>query len=215
MSYILDALRKAERERHLGQTPDLRTLYGPIQPPQGRRLWPWLLAGLVMVNATGLMVLWLLHDGDAAATSTVVATDSATGSMPAAAAPVVAAPAAALATAPVLTLTPSSAAPAESVRLPAPPSAPVAMAAAAAPARQDALPPPLAAMPANFRQTLPALNLDVHVYSEAPERRFVMINSLQYRIGDTLREGPQLDDIVEEGAVLSFLGQRFLLPVSR
>ncbi len=60
-----------------------------------------------------------------------------------------------------------------------------------------------------------ALNLDVHVYSDQREKRFVMINSRRYREGEPLREGPLLESISQDGAILQHQGQRFLLPVQR
>jgi general secretion pathway protein B len=56
VSYILDALRKAERERRGGGPPTLDTVHAaPLQVR--RRWWPWALAGLVLVNLAGLVVL--------------------------------------------------------------------------------------------------------------------------------------------------------------
>ena len=37
---------------------------------------------------------------------------------------------------------------------------------------------------------VPALNLDLHVYSTKPAERMVFVNSRKYREGDTLQEGP-------------------------
>ena len=67
-------------------------------------------------------------------------------------------------------------------------------------------------LPADFRQSLPALHLDVHGYAEKPGERFVVINLQRYRIGDSLPEGVQVVDIVPQGVVLEFHGTRFLLP---
>ena len=57
MSYILDALRKAERERHPGQTPTLETVH-QVSPAARRRLWPWVGAGIVLLNVAALA--WFL-----------------------------------------------------------------------------------------------------------------------------------------------------------
>jgi general secretion pathway protein B len=69
-------------------------------------------------------------------------------------------------------------------------------------------------LPADFRQSLPRLHMDVHGYATKPADRFVVINLKQYRIGDTLVDGPVLKDIVPQGAVLEFRGVTFLLPPS-
>lgn len=60
MSYILEALRKSERDRQAAQTPTLPHLLN--QPPPRRPHWMgWLLAGLLVVNGLGLA--WLAFHG--------------------------------------------------------------------------------------------------------------------------------------------------------
>jgi general secretion pathway protein B len=58
---------------------------------------------------------------------------------------------------------------------------------------------------------VPALNLDLHVYSTKPTERLVFVNSRKYREGDTLQEGPVVQQITPDGAILEFRGSRFLL----
>lgn len=59
---------------------------------------------------------------------------------------------------------------------------------------------------------VPELRLELHVYSNRPQERFAFINSRKYREGDTLAEGPQVEEITRDGVVLSLRGNRFLLP---
>ena len=61
------------------------------------------------------------------------------------------------------------------------------------------------------RGGLPALHLDLHVYADVPQQRFVFVNSRKYREGDALQEGPVVEQITPDGAVLSFRGSRFRL----
>lgn len=61
------------------------------------------------------------------------------------------------------------------------------------------------------RGAVPALHLDLHVYSPAPSQRFVFVNSHKYREGEALQEGPVVEQITPDGAVLSFHGTRFKL----
>jgi hypothetical protein len=83
-------------------------------------------------------------------------------------------------------------------------------------AEQESWPPPtLRSLPMAFRSSLPPINVDVHVYSDDPDKRFVLINSRHYREGDQLVEGPLLETIDPQGTVLQFQGQRFTMPVSR
>ena len=97
----------------------------------------------------------------------------------------------------------------------APPIAPDAQARAAASA-----PPAVAATASTavlptademVARGVPELHLDLHVYSNAPAQRFVFVNSRKYREGDALAEGPVIEMITQDGAVLNFRGSRFRL----
>lgn len=55
------------------------------------------------------------------------------------------------------------------------------------------------------------LHLDLHVYSTRAEDRFIFVNSRKYREGDTLQEGPVVEQITQGGAVLNYRGSRFVL----
>jgi len=59
---------------------------------------------------------------------------------------------------------------------------------------------------------LPDLHLDIHVYSAKPADRFVFVNMRKYTEGQALKEGPTLERITPDGAVLNQHGLRFLLP---
>lgn len=59
MSYILDALRKAEEERHLGRPPNPIAASTPTKPVQ-QRLWLWLGAGLGLGFNAALLAYLLL-----------------------------------------------------------------------------------------------------------------------------------------------------------
>ncbi len=93
----------------------------------------------------------------------------------------------------------------EAADLPYPPPA---QAAAAQPARTPAGLPSADEMVA---RGVPELHLDLHVYANVPQQRFIFVNSRKYREGDTLQEGPVVEQITQDGAVLSFRGSRFRL----
>jgi general secretion pathway protein B len=82
------------------------------------------------------------------------------------------------------------------------------------PAVQQAA-PQAAAMPnadeVSARGGVAALHLDLHVYAAQPQQRFIFVNSRKYREGDTLAEGPVVEQITPDGAVLNFRGSRFKL----
>ena len=58
MSYILDALKKAERERDLGRVPTVTTAHVPIFGAR-RRLGLWVVAAALLLG--GGLAIWLLH----------------------------------------------------------------------------------------------------------------------------------------------------------
>lgn len=59
---------------------------------------------------------------------------------------------------------------------------------------------------------LPQLRLDLHAYSPRAEDRWVIINMHKLHEGDSTPEGVHVESITPEGAVLSYHGNRFLLP---
>lgn len=75
--------------------------------------------------------------------------------------------------------------------------------------------PPAESMPTaddlTARGGLPPLHLDLHVYAASAQQRFIFVNSRRYREGDTLQEGPVVEKITPDGAVLSYNGSRFKL----
>jgi len=58
---------------------------------------------------------------------------------------------------------------------------------------------------------VPALKLELHVYSTTPAERLVFINSRKYREGDTMQEGPVVRQITPAGAVIEYNGRSYLL----
>jgi general secretion pathway protein B len=59
---------------------------------------------------------------------------------------------------------------------------------------------------------LPPLAVDLHIYSDDPAKRAVFINGRRYVQGDQIAEGPVVEQITRDGALLSYRGRRFQLP---
>jgi general secretion pathway protein B len=107
----------------------------------------------------------------------------------------------------------------------APKPAPNAPATAATPAPVPAeIPPALTVpaplrkfreMPPDYRADFPALKIEIHVYEKSPQQRFVMVNGRRYREGERLGEGPVLVEIVPEGLVLEYRGEKVLYTLGR
>lgn len=274
MSLILDALKRAERERHAERSAALEDLPG-ARAPRRRRWGRWLVLGVLALVAVGAAV-GIKRRPEQAATPTVIPAPTAgrpsPAPRPAPAVPVPdpepaseSAPAQPSAPPPIqarpappvipgtegvaslddltpdsdVELVPAPTEPPATAQPPpaaAPPSAqpepveaetPAAAAAAPAesPAAEEApskVPPALTQrapmrklreMPPDYRADFPALTVEVHVFE--PGRRFVMINGRRYREGERLAEGPQLVEIVRDGVVLEYRGEKVLYPLGR
>jgi general secretion pathway protein B len=60
---------------------------------------------------------------------------------------------------------------------------------------------------------IPEASVSLHVYDKSPAARFVFVNGQRAREGDVLANGIRVDEIRADGAVLSFRGARFLVPI--
>ncbi len=66
-------------------------------------------------------------------------------------------------------------------------------------------------LPASEREALPSLKLSMHVYTDSPATRFVLIDGRRYGEGENLAPSLQIVEIRRNGTVLNFNGRRFLL----
>jgi general secretion pathway protein B len=226
MSYILDALKRADAERERGAVPGLHarqlTSVAPKAGP-GSRHHLWLGIGAVaLVVGAGLWV-WHAPAGDArqtaaqppGAASLVPPTQTAPlAALPASAStaplPVVAPPAMA-ASAPVVNpvvRAAAAAAPAADLApLPASkPQAPVKAADAAAPSAPVAL---LGELPEELRRQIPAITITGAVYSEHPGQRMLLVNAQVLKQGSLVGPELTLEEIRASSSVFSFRGTRF------
>ncbi len=71
--------------------------------------------------------------------------------------------------------------------------------------------PLLQQMPQDFQHSLPSLAVTIHVYSHDESQRILFINNREYRKGSQIEGGIRVEDIVPDGAVLSYHGERFKL----
>jgi general secretion pathway protein B len=67
-------------------------------------------------------------------------------------------------------------------------------------------------LPFNIRKEIPKIKLNIHIYDQNKESRLVVVNGENYEIGDLIEETLLIHDIVPEGLVLDFNGQKFLIP---
>jgi general secretion pathway protein B len=214
MSFILDALRKSEIERQRQNGPSIAEF--PVAR-EDRRLPVALIAigFLLAVNLAVILFFMLRNESGPAATPT-----------PAAPAPVAAAPAvdAAAKPAPLTELQSQLALPGLPEEPPAvyyddaatlPPEAPdptlVPDTSVSSAVTYDNAPTeePSSAVAATG---LPELSVDLHVFAADPAKRAVFINGRRYTQGARIAEGPVVEEITRDGAVLTYRGRRFVLP---
>jgi general secretion pathway protein B len=207
MSYILDALKKSEQER-AAQSAIAAERGALMLSDRGAARGRWAIVAALVLNAA--VVAWLLRP---AAPPEPLATAPATMPAQERQREPVSAP-----SAPTAKQEPALAALAQ--RAPARP-APVTAAgptrpvAPTAPAVQPApaFLPLVQELSDAQRRRLPPLQVNVHVYSETPQSRFVMLDLRRHQEGATIAEGLVLEQITPEGMILRLDGERFRLPV--
>jgi general secretion pathway protein B len=235
MSFILDALKKSESDRQRQSGPSLFEV--KVAPPR-RALPVWAVAIAVLLGINVIVISWMLLRRPAAASpqATAPAAPAArTAAMPpiqgaAASGQAPAAPPAAG----VATLPPTQAGSSGQSPAPAPLAGRAGQNAGQPPSGDNPSDNAPAVDPAatpGFRTSggsspgelplyqqivtsdgLPALHLDLHVFADRPQDRFVMINMHRLGEGDSLPGGVHVDAIRPDGVVLTYQGTQFLLP---
>ena len=213
MSYILDALKRADanRDRQLAAVPDLHaqtdTLsYGELAAASRSRWWVGGLA-LAALAAAG-WVGWAFSDRAegvpvaVAPSAAVVAPAPVPTPVPTPIPTPVPAPAPAPAASPPPAPLPSPAPRAETLR--------PALSAAKPPAAERL--PLYAALPPALRSQIPPLSVNGSVYSAARSSRIVILNGQVFREGAQPTDGLVVEEIRLKSSVLSFRGTRFELP---
>lgn len=223
MSYILEALRKADAERERGAVPDLHAQLLPpgaaeaqAEPPRSSVL-PWLAVGVLLAIIAG--GAWHLLGRDEPVAVAVAppappvaasAAPAASAPQPATSAPAVAASAAEPAAAPA----PKPVAKAAPPRRP-PPPAPRPAPRAEPPAAKAVAPvrvPALGELPGDLRQQVPPLVIGGSVYSPQASARMVVVNGQVFQEGSNLAPELKLEQIRQKAAVFSIRGQLFEVP---
>lgn len=71
--------------------------------------------------------------------------------------------------------------------------------------------PLLQHMSAELQQAIPPMAVTIHVYSPQESQRILFINNREFHRGDQIDGGIRVEDIVPDGVVLSYRGERFKL----
>ncbi|HKZ73158.1 MAG TPA: general secretion pathway protein GspB [Steroidobacteraceae bacterium] len=221
MSFILDALKKSEGERQRQSGPALFEV--KVAPPRSRfPAWAIAIAALLAVNL-GVVAWFALRDSPAAVANAQPAAADSAQPQPVAAVPrlqdappsdAASAPAAEpLAEEPTLAgdepldgeLDP------EDYALATEEEPPVPQGAGRVTRGTDLGVPTYEQLESAPGQSLPELHLDLHVFADRPQDRFIFLNNRRLREGEALPDGTRVESIVPDGAVLSRRGTRFLL----
>lgn len=201
MSFILDALKKSETDRQQQGSAEFAGVPTSDRRERAPR-WLWVLGALLAINLVVLIGLLLRPDDAPVATNVVTPATQAEPERAEGFAEQVAA---------ARENAPPRAEPRLTVSEP-PLNVPAATATTlTTPTDANAL-PTIHEVVANGIVSLPELHVDIHVYSEIPEDRFVFINMNKHKEGSRLAEGPLVKEITPQGVVLNQNGTSFLLP---
>jgi len=207
MSFILDALKKSETERQRASTAEFAGV--PTSgPDSGVPRWLWVVGVLLIINLAVLIGLFLRPDAPA-----IPAARPAPSTTLPAASPEFEAQVAEARRNPPAKQAPAAVVGPADTPAPAPAAEPVSPSAPRRTTATDTTTlPTIFEVRAEGQVAIPDLHVDIHVYSERPEDRFVFINMTRHREGSRLAEGPVVEEITADGVVLSYQGRTFLLP---
>ena len=217
MSFILDALQRAEAQRERGAVPGLhaRQVNSPIDTgSSGSRKGMGLLVTGIVALALAATIVWMWLGNPPAAVAPaasvpIAQTPLTTPPIPTAAATVAAMPSVAPPTMSAPPLKPASMAPSTppqgaSSTAKAPSSAAKEAVAAAPP-----MAPLLSELPEDIRRQIPALGISGAVYSDNPAQRLLLVNGQVLGQGSLAAPEVALVEIRAGSSEFSFRGTRF------
>jgi len=215
MSYILDALRKAEAERERGSVPGIHAqpAFAGARPggaPARSRLWLVVITLGVLLALVVAVVLYLLLARSPASELAARPAAPASAAVAAAAAPI--APAASTVAPAVATPVPLAPPPVRKARAASAPPLASAKASAAAPTtKTEERVYALSELPEDIRRQLPTLSVGGSMYSPKPADRLVIINGQVLHEGDPLAPDLVVQQIKLKSAVLAFKSYRIAI----
>ncbi|WP_058048878.1 general secretion pathway protein GspB [Janthinobacterium sp. Ant5-2-1] len=223
MSYILEALKKSQAERQLGELPSIHApqvqLHDGAASGAARRTPVWLALGGVAVAVAVASALLLWQSWQAAATAPAVApavlAQAVPAPMPAVVPPAVPVPApVAVAVPPAAIAAPVHHArpvpePKQESPVPAPaPAVPVPAPAAAA----EETVPGMRDLPEPIQRQIPPVAIGGYIYSKNPADRLLLIDKVLRHEGEELAPGLVLEKLQPKAAIFSFKGYRYRVP---
>jgi general secretion pathway protein B len=224
MSYILDALKKAETERALGSIPGLhaQVAANPLPAPGfgRRRRFRMLALPLAIAFMLALLALaWYRQPAPviAVAPPPLPAATPATAPNPVATTAPMTVPAPVATPAPMASAAPVAARAANHTGIakapkPVPAAEPLKLKKSASPASSAATDEPLLTLrelPEPIQHEIPALTVGGYIYSDNRAERSLLINNKLLREGDEVAAGLRLEKMMPTAAVLNYKGYRY------
>ncbi len=227
MSYILEGLKKLEKNRQRGGAPGLFTTHGDMPPRRGKKKWwPYLAAlalMLIIINALG--IAWLMSETKSAKTVEKAESKQIADTEP----EVRAEPDQATVQEDQRPLDPpllqrqediakageAKPVPIKSSRSKTLQAVPVETAEAEGigPARTGEKVLAFNQLPQDVKKSLPEMKIFMHYYSPERKDRFVQINEHTLREGQSRPDGLKVLQITERAAIFSYQGFRFQMRV--
>ena len=204
MSYILEALKKAQAERQLGNAPTIHapTLQSaPVHVPAVKKTGMLALAAGVIVAVLAGGYFWSQRTPAPAAVPVVAAVPAAVAAPAAAPAPIVVPTPG---PAPVVVQAPPVTPPRKAVNAPAPAPAPVQATAATEDNVRFAKD-----LPQEIQQQLPRVGFGGYMYSDNAADRLVLVDKTLRHEGEEIAPGLMLEKLLPRGAILNFRGTRY------
>jgi len=205
MSYILEALKKSERERAKGKIPTLETVYDTGLSRRGLWLGVLIGAGTLVLVALAAWVVNLQFFQETESQSLGDGADSRAARLASDAGAAAARREKPVSQPPAET--PPATATVRATEVPATSEAPATTGPRPSPQRVSGV----AALDPDTRALVEGLSVNVVSYSRSPERRFVMLSQRIYRESDVVADGVVVKEILAQGVLLEAGGYEILL----
>jgi general secretion pathway protein B len=239
MSYILDALRKSERERRRGSIPDPLTVQEPLPHEKRRRaVWPFIIMAALLINAV-IFGLWFGSRYSQKApvfqeeASQNIHTPQQANNLPQSAPqtkdeqkniPIKNIPHTGKLSPDVLNSQEHTKSREHPVRKGEETNHDITRISPgntmSASETEKEIPPPdktklysLNELPSSVRQKLPDFSLSVFLYADEPASRMVRVNGNTMKEGQYLSSGLKLEEIIPDGVIFSYLNYRFRIGI--
>jgi general secretion pathway protein B len=238
MSYILDALRKSERERKRSSIPDPLAVQGPLFPPKKRRHIRFYLILMIVLMSTLVSGLWfgiwygkktpLIQDSADQTVNVSQAKNPQESVLGSNAkiddehihAPKKEATIAEKLPQNIVNQQDSKKSQGRNIQRGEETTSDTLMTspgpAASVPEAEKEIPPPdknklysVQELPDSIRQKLPDFSFSVFLYSDEPASRTVRVNGIMMKEGQYVTAGLKLEEIIPDGVIFSYMNYRF------